>query len=89
MEYKRSEDGTRYGRYQDTRDIHLGIREDVPPRDNDGILASRIAMANDLFIGVKKRHLNSSALIVYEANIPPEKICVVPSLVRKQDSRQV
>jgi hypothetical protein len=79
-EYARPENDTRNGRYQNTCDVHLGIREDVSPRDKDGILASSNAMTNDLSIGIEICRLNCSALL-FKVKIPTEQICSYRSVV--------
>ncbi len=64
MKHVRAKNGPRGRRYQNARDVHLRVGENVPPRDTDDRLGSCNAVAHDLPFRVEIRHLNGRALLL-------------------------
>ena len=56
----------RGGRCQKTRNVHLHISENVPPKDRDGRPGSCISVTHDLPFRIEIRRLNGRALLFVE-----------------------
>jgi hypothetical protein len=63
MKDVRAKSGPRGGRYQNTRNVHLRIGENVPPRDAYGRPGSCISVTHDLPFRIEIRRLNGRALL--------------------------
>jgi hypothetical protein len=59
----RAKSGPRGRRYQNTRNVHLRISENVPPRDTDGRPGSCISVTHYLPFRIEIRRLNGHALL--------------------------